>query len=98
MNLSFIPGQLTLQKVASGEYVIAVANEEVYRCRHERRAIARFNMIRAEMEKEFPAHELSKEEKTAALLGSIMNTKLIEVRNSTKVPKKDRIPRTRTFG
>lgn len=98
MNLSFIPGQLRLDKQPSGEYVITIEGEEVFRGRQEKKAVARFNAIRAQMEKQFPAHELSKEEKTAALLGSIMDTKLVEVRNSTKVPKKDRIARTRTFG
>jgi len=98
MNLSFLPGQLRLFKTRDGDYVITVKDEEVFRGRVEKKAITQFNALRAEMEKEFPAHELTKEEKTAALLGSIMDAKLVEVRNSTKVPKKDRIARTRTFG
>ena len=79
MNLSFLPGHLKLSKNHDGDYVITIKDEEVFRGRIEKRALSRFNAIRAEMEKEFPAHELSKEEKTAALLGSIMDTKLVEV-------------------
>src|SRR4051812_22549564 len=98
MNLSFIPGQLRLEKAASGEYLVTIANEEIFRSRQERKAISRYNTIRHEMESQFPAHELTPEEKAKALQRLIGEIKYTEVRNSMKVPKKDKIAKTRTFG
>ncbi|HJP91495.1 MAG TPA: hypothetical protein VJ875_06040 [Pyrinomonadaceae bacterium] len=98
MNLLFLPGQLRLDTSASGDHVITVAGEEVFRSRHEKRAITRYNEIRSEMEGQFPARELTREEKQKILEKLIGEFKYTAVRNSMKIPKKENIPKTRTFG
>ena len=40
MNLSFIPGQLQLQRLDSGEYMITIEGEEVFRSQQEKKALA----------------------------------------------------------
>lgn len=98
MNLSFVPGQLRLDTDATGDHVITVAGEEVFRSRQDKKAISRYNEIRKEMEARFPARELTPEEKQKSLEKLVGEIKYTAVRNSMKVPKKDKIPKTRTFG
>jgi hypothetical protein len=98
MKLSFLPGELHLNQERDGTYVVTMRGEEVLRTKVEKKALAKFNELRRELESQFPARELTQEEKTAALTKSIMDYKLIQVRASTKPPKKDKIKGTRTFG
>lgn len=98
MNLSFVPGELRLDTDATGEHVITIAGEEVFRSRYDKKAITRYNEIRREMEERFPAHELTPEEKQKSLQRLIGDFKYTAVRNSMKTPKKDKIGKTRTFG
>lgn len=98
MNLVFLPGQLRLAKDSSGDYVVTIEDQEVFRSRVEKKALMRYNVIRQEMESKFPAHELTPEEKRKFLEALIGDMKYTAVRNSMKVPKKDRIAKTRTFG
>ena len=72
--------------------------DEVLRTKVERKAITRFNALRRELEAQFPARELTPEEKGAALGRAVMDYKLVQVRASTKPPKKDKVRGTRTFG
>jgi ABC-type branched-subunit amino acid transport system ATPase component len=65
MKLSFLPGELYLSKEQDGSYVVTVQGEEVLRTTVEKRALARFNTLRREMESQFPAHELTHEQKRA---------------------------------
>ena len=97
MKLSFIPGRLFLNQQGK-EFVITLKGEEVFRTRIEKKALTRFSHLRKELEVEFPPPELTTEQKRAALQNLVMDKKAIEVRNSTKVPKRDRIAKTRTFG
>jgi len=59
--------------------------------------LARFNVLRKELDVQFPAHELTPEEKGAALRRAVMDYKLVQVRASTKQPKKDKVGDTRAF-
>jgi hypothetical protein len=98
MKLSFLPGELYLNQERDGTYLVTMKGQEVLRTRVEKKALVKFNALRRELELEFPARELTSEEKGAALSRSVMDYKLIQVRASTKPPKKDKIRGTRTFG
>jgi hypothetical protein len=98
MKLSFLPGNLHLDQERDGTYVVTVQAQEVLRTKLEKKALVKFNALRKDLESQFPAHELTPEEKAAALSRSVMDYKLVEVRASTKPPKKDKIRGTRTFG
>ncbi len=95
MNLSFLPGELQLTKRQDGSYLITVQGIEILNTRHEKKAITEFNKIRKEMESQFPAHELSREEKRYLLLKYIGESQVIP----TTVKKKKYKPgSTNTFG
>ena len=98
MKLSFLPGDLHLNQERDGTYLVIMRSHEVLRTKVEKKAIAKFNVLRRELESQFPARELTPEEKRSALERSIMDYKLLQVRASTKPPKKDRVRGTRTFG
>ena len=98
MKLSFVPGDLHLNQERDGTYVVIMQGHEVLRTRTEKKALAKFNALRRELESQFPARELTPEEKRAALEKYVMDYKLAQVRASTKPPKKDKIRGTRTFG
>lgn len=97
MNLSFLPGDLHLKKAQDGSYWITVQGKEILRTRSEKKAISEFNKIRKEMESQFPARELSREEKTQLLLKYISESQ--GVSKFARVRKKKYVPRsTNTFG
>lgn len=98
MNLSFLPGDLHLTKVDTGEYVVTLQGKELLRTRVEKKAITKFNTVRKELEAQFPARELTPEQKMKALQKQIMDTKITQTRNSFKPPKKEKVRGTRTFG
>lgn len=98
MKLSFLPGDLHLTKEKDGTYLVTMQGQELLRTRTEKKALTRFNALRREMEAQFPARELTPEEKRAALEKYLMDYKSAQVRASTKPPKKDKIRGTRTFG
>lgn len=98
MKLSFLPGELYLTKERDGSYIVTVQGEEILSTRVEKKAITKFNAIRREMELRFPAHEMTPEQKRAALANLIGEFKFTQVRASMKPPKKEKIKGTRTFG
>ena len=98
MKLSFLPGDLHLNREPNGSYVLTMQNAEILRTHIEKKAVAKFNVLRRELESQFPARELTPEEKRATLERYLMDYKAIEVRASTKPPKKDKVRGTRTFG
>lgn len=71
MKLTFIPGQLELNKQADGAYLVTIRGEEVFQSKDEKKALAKFNSIRKDMEAQFPPREISVEEKTRLLLNYI---------------------------
>ena len=97
MNLSFLPGGLHLEKKQDGSYRVTIQGQEVLNTRSEKKAISEYNKIRKEMESQFPAHELSQEEKTQLLLKYI--AQLPRVSPVAKERKKKYVPgSTNTFG
>lgn len=98
MKLSFLPGDLHLNKEQDGTYLVTMQGQELLRTRVEKKALLRFNALRKDLETQFPARELTPEEKRAALEKYLMDYKSAEVRASTKPPKKDKVRGTRTFG
>lgn len=98
MKLSFLPADLHLTKERDGSYVIAMQGEEILRTSVEKKALMKFNELRRNLEAQFPAHEMSPEQKREALMNLIGDIKFTQVRNSMKKPKKDKIAKTRTFG
>jgi hypothetical protein len=98
MKLSFLPGELYLTKELDGSYVVTVQGQEILSTRIEKKALAKFNELRREMETRFPAHELTPEQKRIALANLIGEFKFTQVRASMKPPKKEKVKGTRTFG
>ena len=98
MKLSFLPGDLHLDQERDGTYLVTMRGQEVLRTKVEKKALVKFNVLRRALESQFPARELTPEERGAALSRAVMDLKLVEVRASTKPPKKDKIRGTRTFG
>ena len=67
MDLSFPPGDLRLATNANGILVLAMRGQEILSTKSRRSALARFNALRAELEKKIPMHEPAAEEKAALL-------------------------------
>jgi hypothetical protein len=98
MKVSFLPGDLHLNKEQDGTYLVTMQGQELLRTRIEKRALAKFNAVRKDLEIQFPARELTPEQKRAALQKYLLEYKAAEVRASTKPPKKEKVTGTRTFG
>lgn len=99
MFLSFLPGDLHLKKSDGGSFVITIRGEEVFRTRLEKKAIKKFNDIRRDMETQYPARELTPEEKTKLLLKYVSDVKVGLDHNSFRPEdKKKKSGSTRTFG
>lgn len=98
MKLTFFPGDLHLDQEPDGTYVVIMRSEILLRTHVEKKALTKFNVLRRELETQFPAHKLTPEEKRAALDKYVMDHKLAQVRASTRPPKKEKIKGTRTFG
>ena len=98
MKLSFLPGDLHLNREPDGSYVLTLQGVEILRTGLEKKAVAKFNALRRELEAQFPARKLSPQEKRAALEKYLMDYKATQVRAATKPPKKDKVRGTRTFG
>lgn len=98
MKLSFLPGDLHLNQERDGTYLVIMRGQELLRTGTEKKALAKFNALRKELESQFPARELTPEERRAVLEKYLMDYKAVQVRASTKPPKKEKIRGTRTFG
>ena len=97
MNLSFLPGDLHLSRRADGYFVVKLAGEEILATRSERAAVAKFNTLRAELEKKFPTRQPTAGEK-AALLRREINDSLLGHNSLGGRKKKSTAGGTRTFG
>ncbi len=97
MNLSFFPGALFLRKMENGVYSVALEGQEILRTRSQRAALARFNELRREMEKRFPARELTADEKAEMLQRAIVDS-LVGHNSLGGRKKKTTAGSTRTFG
>ena|SRR5947207_1248798 len=97
MNLSFLPGDLHLSKNAHGAFVVRMGNQEILSTRSQRAALAKFNSLRAELEKKFPKQEPTTEEK-AELLHREIGDSLLGHNSLGGRKKKTTAGGTRTFG
>jgi hypothetical protein len=97
MKLSFMPGDLHLHKEQDGPFVVTVQGEQIFSSTFEKKAIAKFNELRREMEKQFPPRELTSEEKRAILQKWIGDT-LVSHNGDRHSKKKIKSGSTRTFG
>lgn len=96
MNLSFLPGELYLRKTERG-YVVIMQGQEIVSTNSVRIALAKFNSLRAEMEKRFPSREPTPEEKAELLNREIAET-LVGHNSLGGRKKKTTAGGTRTFG
>lgn len=94
--MSFIPGDLHLVTNESGEHVVTLAGSEVMRTRSQKKATERFKELRSEMEKKYPARELTSEERAAMLQAAIAEA--IIGTTTVRKRKKSTARGTRTFG
>ena len=97
MKLSFLPGDLHLNKEQDGSYVVSMQNVEILRTKVEKRAVTKFNVLRRELEDQYPTRELTPEEKLAALARCIGDHKFSQIRKEMKPVKRDKPSGTRTF-
>jgi len=97
MNLTFLPGDLRLSKSADGHFVVTMAGQEILNTKSQRSALAKFNSLRAELEKKFPSREPTAEEK-AYLLRREINDSLLGHNSLGGRKKKTTAGGTRTFG
>lgn len=97
MNLSFLPADLHLRKDDNGKFVVTMSGQEILSTKSERAALAKFNSLRTEMEKRFPARELTAEEK-AELLQREIKDSLVGHNSLGGRKKKTSAGGTRTFG
>lgn len=88
MRLTLFPGGLILLKQGE-EFVITIEEQEIFRSRVEKAALAKFNGIRHDMEEKYPATKLTKEQKQEALKRLVEDQVLRQVRNSTRKSKFD---------
>ena len=99
MNLSFLPGELYLNKTKDGSYIITLQGKEILQTRSEKKAISEYNKLRRELESQFPSHELSSEEKRELLRKYVAESKVGLDHNSFRPQeKKKKSGSTRTFG
>ncbi len=97
MKLSFFPGQLFLDSADDGTLRVTLNGEEVLCTRSKRAAVARFNALREEMERRFPPHELTQEEKAEAFKRAVADS-LVRHNSLGGRKKKTTAGSTRTFG
>ena len=97
MNLSFRPGDLRLSKSPDGHFVVSMAGQEILNTKSQRSALAKFNSMRAELEKKFPSRQPTAEEK-AELLRREIKDSLLGHNSLGGRKKKTTAGGTRTFG
>lgn len=97
MQLSFLPGELYLKKGPDGTFTVTIQGNEVLTTKVEKKALAEYNRIREDMEKQFPPTPISPERKTQLLLNYFATNFHA---NTFKPPKKEKKApgSTRTFG
>lgn len=97
MKLAFIPGELFLNRIEDGSYVVLLQGREIFRTRSQRSAITKFNEVRTEIERDFPAQELTPEGK-AEILKQDIGDSLVGHNSLGGRKKKSTAGSTRTFG
>ena len=96
MRLSFLPAQLFLELLEDGTYQLRHGNTVAGRFKSKRAAISAFNELRRKLESEFPARELSSEEKRLLLIEELGRNSIRHNSLRNAAPRKS--TGTRTFG
>ena len=97
MNLAFLPGELFLNQSEDGCYRVTLQGQKILCTHSQKAAVQKFNELRQEMEKRFPARELTSEEKAQILQLAIADS-LVGHNSLGGRKKKTRAGSTRTFG
>lgn len=97
MKLSFLPGKLSLQTLEGGVFQVTVDSREILLTRSSKAAVNKFNVLRQEMESQFPMREFSDVEK-AQTFRRIMDDALVQHNSLGGRKKKTTAGSTRTFG
>jgi hypothetical protein len=97
MKLDFLPGDLHLSMSEDASYLVTLQGQEILRTRSVGRAVRKFNELRSEMEKRFPARELTAQEK-AEILEAAIGDSLVGHNSLGGRKKKTTAGSTRTFG
>ena len=92
-----MPGNLHLTKNADGIFVVTLCGQEILTTKSQKSALARFNTLREELEKKFPMHESTAEER-AEFLRREINNSLVGHNSLGGRQKKTTAGGTRTFG
>jgi hypothetical protein len=71
VKLSFLPADLHLRKEENEYFTVTLGSEEILRCRSGKKAMGVFNSLKNDLEKKFPTHNLSPEEKAEILRRTI---------------------------
>jgi len=87
----------TLARQQNGAYVIKIQGKEVFTTRDEKKAIAKFNALRKEMDSKFPPREIAPEQRKGILQRMIMHQVMAEVKRDMASPVKKK-NKTKTFG
>ena len=95
MRMAFLPGKLFLDPKPDGTYELRFG-DEVQVFRGQKAAVAAFQEIRSRLEKEFPARELTPEERREILLKEIADSAIGHNTMRNAGPRKK--TGTRTFG
>lgn len=96
MRLSFVPGQLFLEQLENGTYQLRQGGTVMGQFKSQRQAVSAFNQIRRKLELEFPAKELSPEEKKRLMIEELARSSLPHNSLRNAAPRKS--TGTRTFG
>lgn len=79
------------------DYVVTLRGEEILRTRIEKKALAKYNELRRNMEAQFPARDISPEQK-AQLLQKYIGNILVSHNGDRHQKKRIKSGLTRTFG
>ena len=96
MKLEFRPGHLLLFEEPKGNYVVQLKGDVVLETHAQKRALAKFNYIRRELETQFPAQKQTLEEQ-AENTRRLVSESLVGA-YSRRTRKKSTAKGTRTFG
>ncbi len=96
MKLYFAKADLSLHKNDAGDYVLEQCGELLETFKSEKKALAKYNRIRLDLEAKMPSAEVTDEERRA-LLEKYLADSLVK-HNSLRDEMVKKPPRSRTFG
>lgn len=96
MRLSFLPGQLFLERLENGKYQLRQGSAILGQFKSKRQAVSAFNQLRQKLESEFPAKDLSPEEKRRLMIEEVVRNSIAHNSLRNAGPRKP--TGTRTFG